>query len=296
MNEYIFDGMRSKLVPDEKFISCFIDRINEKSNTKPKYSIGWVKCAAFALVLAIIISVLPFALKNNNSNNPIVPPQTEAGESTEPGKHTIGSAGIVNPVYGSIAGTYSMVKIIEYTDQVIPHSYEHSVGRDRIPGIVAKAEVIVAGSGNSKYKIEKDETVVKMVVPYYLYEENYLDYVVSRVSNVNIEGTIYYKVPADEKVEGIGFADGKVDFSNILFCGEDEDGISRMNEEVRWNELFPSNDIVSELYPDFCIEDGLSAEKVKEFLERTGKAATESRKIRAEQQKKNRENGVIVSG
>ena len=76
MNEMAFDGIKSKLVPDEKLIACTIDRINEKSNAKLKYSIGWVKCAAFALVLAIIISVLPLALKNNNSNNPIVPPQT----------------------------------------------------------------------------------------------------------------------------------------------------------------------------------------------------------------------------
>lgn len=258
MNEMAFDGIKSKLVPDEKLIACTIDRIKEKSNAKLKYSIGWVKCAAFVLVLAVIISVLPLALKNNNSNNPIVPPQTEAGESTEPETNQI--MGDPGPLVSLpwLASKYSMLRIVRYTDCIKERMFDD--GLQRVDGILAEVDVV--------FNPSEQPIVEEIYVPIYLYEENYFDYLV-----VNVRLRIfnfysgYWAIDQynNTTLSGFAFKDGKVDFSNKHFMGKEDLYVSSTNS-VFLDDLYDS--YLKQVYPEYRIVDGVSAEEVKSFLER----------------------------
>ena len=266
-----FDGIKSKLVPDEKLIACTIDRINEKSNAKLKYSIGWVKCAAFALVLAIIISVLPLALKNNNSNNPIVPPQTEAVESTEPDLY-------MPATYWEYIEYMALLKIKKYGNEVVKRVYEGYLNNS-ISGnaVVVEVEAVFRG--------EKVKEANLLLLPVELVaEENKIDYIVGNFYRTYIDGSWYYTLdetvsiaegkPRKRKFDGAVFKNGVIEFNdeylNKYICGKNGGTIWFFNDivdEVHYENMYSYIEGV-EVYPDYYIEHGMTVEKANEFLEK----------------------------
>lgn len=286
MKEFDFDNIKSKLVPDEKLIVYTINKINEKNHKKTSNSIWWVKYAACVLVFAIIAGVLPFALKNNNSVT--IQPKTDEEISTKSPETNLSSGeqpSVISELKSVLMYT-SMLRIIKYTDCVKEHMFYVSFGVD-VAGILAEVEFIF---------FPADKAIKKEIfVPLYLYEENYFDYLVVGIRQKAMNGKNYWVTSAydDGLLDGFAFKDGKVDFSNKHFWGENYPTLWDLNTTVGSFEYHSDDYYPKQAYPNYHIVDGLSAEEVKSFLEKAYDCAYWVDKRSEERRRKDRENGVI---
>lgn len=254
MKDFDFDRMRSKLVPDERLVASTIDEINQKKYERPSQNAVFVKCVACVLVLIIAVTAVPMVLKNADKTD--LPEKITGREETSGEKPLPMSPKL--SIY-QLLSVATMVRVVEYTDDVRNGIFD-CYGNMSDNGVLARVEVVFNVNG---YSFED------MYLPQWLMEEGYYDYLVLSVRKMSIDSKTYYSsiVNGDGKIVGVAFDGGRVDMTNENFSNDPDRYFGELNNMVKKISEYPDSNEKKNICPDYYIENGLSAERVKDFLD-----------------------------
>ena len=193
---------------------------------------------------------------------------TEAtdGTTAESTFKIIHSEPLPDPAFGEFENfNYSMLIINYYTDYTFERLFY--IDGEYVDGILAEVDVL--------FNPFDELTTVEVMLPKFLYDEGYTDYIITKVYRRSLNGESYYSASAtDGKMIGFAFKDGRIDFSNEHFWGEEYGSWDYINKKVEYYASYTGDsDRKKEFYPDYCLADGLSAKEVLAFFEGIDKAA-----------------------